>query len=86
MKIHLESTDEITTIIPGSGGEVPARLWKGETEEGIPIIALITRIGVPHNRPEEEHQRFRDSLIETRTPIPAGKEGKNRTIAGRIIL
>ena len=41
MKITLENT---TKIVELSG--VPARLWEGTTESGIPVHAFITRIAV----------------------------------------
>ena len=48
MKITLESTDEVGTIQVGDWQvRVPARIWVGTTESGIPVVAFITRIGVP---------------------------------------
>jgi hypothetical protein len=46
MKVTLESTTEMGAI--GVGGvEVPARIWIGQSEGGVPVMAFITRIGVP---------------------------------------
>lgn len=41
MKITLESTPTIVTL-----DGVPARVWTGHSGAGVPIIALITRVGV----------------------------------------
>jgi hypothetical protein len=48
MKISLESTDKIVEIIV-NGVTVPARIWQGETESGIPVHCYVTRI-VPEIR------------------------------------
>ena len=43
MKITIESTSKIVTLVVG-GQDVPARVWQGETESGIPVQCFITRI------------------------------------------
>ena len=43
MKITVESTSKIVTLVVG-GQEVPARVWQGETDRGIPVQCFITRI------------------------------------------
>lgn len=43
MKITLESTTAITHL-EINGASVPARMWQGETDDGIPVQAFITRI------------------------------------------
>lgn len=43
MKVTLENTDKIVTLAI-NGKEVPARIWQGESESGIPVHAFITRI------------------------------------------
>jgi len=45
MKVTLESTSKITTLVV-NGEDVPARIWEGKTESGIPCHAFITRIAV----------------------------------------
>ena len=48
MKITLESTSEVEGILVGDCPvRVPARIWVGGTESGVPVVAFITRIGVP---------------------------------------
>lgn len=43
MKINIESTSKIVTLVIG-GNDFPARVWQGETEGGIPVQCFITRI------------------------------------------
>jgi hypothetical protein len=45
MKVTLESTATMVTFVLDNGGEVPSRIWQGETEDGTPVFAFITRIG-----------------------------------------
>ena len=58
----MESTDIILTI-----NGVPARLWRGTTERGIPFTALITRVGVDVDADRAEFER---DLNSTPTPRP----------------
>lgn len=67
MKVTLESTDKIVTLVT-SGGEIPARVWEGQTDSGIPCHAFITRIAVDKDEAADQFQR---ELIETRHPSPA---------------
>jgi hypothetical protein len=53
MKITIENTGtEITFVV--NGRDVPARVWVGETEDGIPVHCFITRISprIPESDPE----------------------------------
>jgi hypothetical protein len=43
MKITIESTSKIVTLVSGDHG-VQARVWQGETDGGIPVQCFITRI------------------------------------------
>ena len=67
MKITLEST---TKIVELSHSEVanglPARIWEGETEDGIPIHCYITRIAVAEDEPRKE--QFEKDLQTCKTP------------------
>jgi hypothetical protein len=45
MKITLESTDKIVTLVDGDN-ELPARVWEGTTANGIPVHCFITRLAV----------------------------------------
>lgn len=43
MKITIESTPKIVELVV-NGATIPARVWQGETDSGIPVQAFITRI------------------------------------------
>lgn len=43
MKITIESTTKIITLVV-DGNEVPARVWQGVTDTGIPVQCFITRV------------------------------------------
>ena len=53
MKIRIESTSKIVTLVVG-GKDVPARVWQGETDGGIPVQCFITRIApeIPKTDPD----------------------------------
>jgi hypothetical protein len=61
MKITIESTEKMVKL-----NNVPARVWVGESESGIKVIAFITRIAVDENEPRQEE--FQRELSETRKP------------------
>ncbi len=66
MKITIESTDRIVTArLPGGMDEVPARVWEGSTESGIPVQCLVTRICAPAS---ENLEQFQKELQECRPP------------------
>ena len=66
MKVTLESTTKIVGLRPeGSDVTVPARVWEGTTESGIPVHAYITRIGVDRG---EDASQFERELQECRVP------------------
>ena len=52
MKITIESTEQITEI-----NGVPGRVWQGETATGIPIVCLITFVGVRNGHPTDEFEK-----------------------------
>ena len=64
MKVTLESTTK-TVMLVVDGVQVPARVWEGVTEKGIPCHALITRIAVHNSLNAEEFER---DLKEQRAP------------------
>jgi hypothetical protein len=58
VKITLESTSEVGGIWVGDClAPVPARIWIGTTESGIPVVAFITRIGVSDGHDPTEFER-----------------------------
>ena len=57
MKLLLESTDKVVALQIG-GVDVPARVWQGETPDGVQIHAFVTRVAVPNSASEEVMARF----------------------------
>jgi hypothetical protein len=53
MKITIESTATLVTLVVDGFG-MPARVWAGETEDGIPVECFVTRISpkIPESDPE----------------------------------
>jgi hypothetical protein len=68
VKITLENTDQVGAI-GIDGVQVPARIWLGTTESGIPVIAFITRIGVLGGADPTEFER---ELSEAPTYVVEG--------------
>ena len=68
MKIVLESTTKVVELVgtPGDAG-VPARIWEGHTEAGVPVYCYVTRIAV---RASEDQDAFERELRECRPPSP----------------
>ncbi len=62
MKIIMESTEKIVTL-----NDVPARIWEGWTNSGIPVHCYVTRIAVAV---EEDTSAFEAELQEHRPPSP----------------
>jgi hypothetical protein len=72
MKITLESTTKMVTLVV-NGRNVPARLWEGTTERGIPVHAFITRIGPTIPEAEltaEQDAEFQRDLQQQKAPSP----------------
>jgi hypothetical protein len=65
MKITLEETETIATI----GGSVPARIWKGHTENGVPVKAWVALIQ-PQTHDAEAHKQFEQEM----TTVPATRQ------------
>lgn len=66
MKITLESTTKIVEL-KTSTGSVPARIWEGQTESGIPVHAYVTRVAVAV---AADATQFERELKECRQPSP----------------
>ena len=62
MKVTLESTSKLVTL-----NGVPARIWEGKTENGIPCHAYVTRIAVDKGFDSSEFDR---ELQEHKAPSP----------------
>ena len=71
MKITIESTHALVDLVPVSskhsvdrgppvdekGAVVPARIWEGTTESGVPVVVFVTRIS-PQTHDLEANARF----------------------------
>lgn len=64
MKITIENTSKIVNL-----DGVPARIWEGKSESGIPVICFITRIMVPEGE-GIDYAEFKRELAEERPPSP----------------
>lgn len=69
MRASIESTEQIVEIGPPgeAQGVLPARVWIGKTESGIPIQLLVTRIAVESNA---DQTQFQMELKEQHAPPP----------------
>lgn len=69
MKITIENTGKIVELDGQAFKSVPARIWEGETESGVPVICFITRI-IPRTHDEAVNAQFAAELREEKTPTP----------------
>lgn len=60
MKVTLESTTKIVEL-----NGVPARIWEGETEDGIKLHAYVTRVAV---NKEQDSSQFEKELQLHKAP------------------
>lgn len=68
MKITIESTSKVVDLVV-EGRIVPARIWQGTTDTGIPVHCFITRIAPTVPNPSAEVTRdFERELQSCRTP------------------
>jgi len=53
MLITIENTEKIVELDIG-GARVPARIWQGKTDSGIPVQCYVTRIApeIPETHPD----------------------------------
>lgn len=62
MTITITSTDKLVAL-----DGVPARIWEGTTESGIPVHCFVTRIAVAR---DADASQFERELVELR-PVSA---------------
>lgn len=67
MKIILTSTTKVVSLVV-DGASVPARIWEGHTDSGIPIHAYVTRIAAAEGL---DHSQFERELESCAKPTPA---------------
>lgn len=60
MKLTLTSTTKIVQL-----NGVPARVWEGTSEAGVPVMAFITRLAVER---DEDTSQFEAELLACATP------------------
>ena len=60
MKIEIESTDKIVEL-----DGVPARIWEGKTDSGIPVHCFVTRISP---QTHDNIEQFEAELKEQKVP------------------
>jgi hypothetical protein len=66
MKATLESTSKLVEMRVGPI-TIPARVWEGVTEKGIPFVAFVTRVMVAR---DQDNSQFETELKETKAPSP----------------
>lgn len=68
MKIMLQSTTKIVELVTDKGSVVPARVWEGTTESGIPVHCFVTRLAptIPVGDPRQ--REFQEQLQECEAP------------------
>lgn len=64
MKVELTSTTKIV-MLATNDGVIPARVWEGKTDSGIPCHAYITRIAVAK---DQDATQFDRELQECKPP------------------
>lgn len=69
MKVTIESTSKIVTLQLG-GVDVPARVWQGQTESGVPVQCFITRIAPEIPRDDARQSQFERELQQQADPRP----------------
>jgi hypothetical protein len=66
VNVTLQNTDKIVEL-KYHGAYVPARVWEGTTDSGVPVVAFITRIAV---RNDQDLTQF-EAELQTVTPPSA---------------
>jgi hypothetical protein len=67
MNITSHPTSKIVDL-QTDGGTVPARIWEGQTESGIPVHCFITRIAPTIPRDDPRQSEFIAALKEVEAP------------------
>jgi hypothetical protein len=66
MNLKLQSTDEMGEIIVGDVA-VPCRIWRGESDRGVPCLVFVTRIAVDDRYVAEFEAELADVTAITHT-------------------
>jgi hypothetical protein len=67
MNITIHPTSKIVDL-QSEGGTVPARVWEGTTDTGIPVHCFITRIAPTIPVHDSRQKEFQDALQEVEAP------------------
>lgn len=67
MNLTLQSTTKLVTLRI-NGVDVPARIWEGSSESGVPVHCYITRVAVAN---DQDTSQFERELQEHAPPSPA---------------
>lgn len=67
MKITIESTHKLVELVVGRQ-PVPARVWQGETDSGVPVQCFITRIAPEIDPKDPRQEQFLRELEEQAAP------------------
>ena len=72
MRIEIESTSRVVTF-EVDGARVPALIWEGRSESGVPVHCFITRIcpSIPEPLPAEVAEAFAAELRVCTPPTEA---------------
>lgn len=66
MKIEISPTNEFVAF-----DDMIARIWRGTTDRGTRCVAIISRIGLPDDAPEDECQQLLEmSTVEVEIAHP----------------
>lgn len=80
MRVNLESTTRVVDVFGAPGRmSVPGRIWEGETDSGIPVFAVITRIAVAV---DSDRREFEAELVRCADPSPES----SAAVPARLVL
>ncbi len=67
MNITIHPTSKIVDLQTDSG-IVPAQIWEGQTDSGIPVHCFVTRIAPAIPRDDSRQREFQETLREVEAP------------------
>jgi hypothetical protein len=63
MRLTLEPTDKLVELVDrNTGCATQARLWQGQDDHGVPVLAYICRVSAPLHLAPADVARFEASL------------------------
>ena len=57
MRVTLTNTTRVVELETAAGATMPARIWEGTTDKGVPVLAFVTRIAAELGHDLEEFER-----------------------------